>query len=504
MEASVTLMWFRRDLRLSDNVAFKNAKEQSNANETQLRAIYLDCDCPVWLLNSSSDDENFPRTRKQRDFARRAALNLSVKLKDFAIKMDVLSCTNELDIIKYCKAHNVGSIHWNSLNDQLTELGSERENFMRQELSKGLSVFEVLDPVLVGQCILSPGCIKTKSEDKPFTVFTPFSRAWLIKVSETLGKNLNEKRSVVSSEILDFEDYIPSEESAILRLKCFLNNHLTRYEEMRNFPAKDWHGSGLAVYQANGMISMTKCIEAVWDLPDSNGKRTWINELAWRDFYRHVWNAFPRVKNGQSFKPEADEIPWRMTVTAPSGVLKYASDGKNIIFLKDLGLHISYLDSDAIKDLKAWQSGLTGFPIIDAGMRQLHTCGTIPNRLRMLVASFLTKHLLIDWRLGERHFACHLIDHDTPSNNAGWQWSASTGTDSQPYFRIFSPYLQSSKFDPEATYIKRWVPELKESTVIDIHSIKNLPITYPRPIVDHSLARTRAINVFKNVFSRIK
>jgi deoxyribodipyrimidine photo-lyase len=200
------------------------------------------------------------------------------------------------------------------------------------------------------------------------------------------------------------------------------------------------------------------------------GSITWINELLWREFYKHVLTGFPRVSRHRAFRPDTEAVKWR----------------------------------NAPKDLEAWQQGRTGFPIVDAAMRQMLETGWMHNRLRMVVAMFFSKNLLLDWRDGERFFMQHLIDGDLAANNGGWQWSSSTGTDSSPYFRIFNPLSQSERFDPQGVFIKHWVPELAARNKKDIHN----PVAqgglfaeadYPAPIVDLKSSRARALAAFKSL-----
>ncbi|ERI52767.1 hypothetical protein N878_17765, partial [Pseudomonas sp. EGD-AK9] len=203
------------------------------------------------------------------------------------------------------------------------------------------------------------------------------------------------------------------------------------------------------------------------------GAVTWINELLWREFYKHILVGYPRVSMHRAFRQETEALPWR----------------------------------DAPDELAAWQQGRTGLPIVDAAMRQLRATGWMHNRLRMIVAMFLTKNLLIDWREGERFFMRQLIDGDLAANNGGWQWSASTGTDAAPYFRIFNPISQSQKFDPDGHFIRHWVPELAGLNKRDIHDPAALggllaPAGYPRPIVDLARSRERALAAFKHLGNR--
>ncbi len=258
-------------------------------------------------------------------------------------------------------------------------------------------------------------------------------------------------------------------------MHAFCAEAIDGYAEQRDFPALPGT-SQLSAYLAAGVLSVRQCLHAALaanqgEFASGNaGVVTWINELLWRDFYSHILVGYSKVSRNRAFKPETEALPWR----------------------------------DAPEDLLAWQQGRTGFPIIDAAMRQLLATGWMHNRLRMVVAMFLTKNLLIDWREGERFFMQHLIDGDLAANNGGWQWSASTGTDAVPYFRIFNPISQSQRFDPQGDFIRYWLPELKHLSNKDIHQAKQLGglferNDYPQPIVDLSSSRKRALNAFKQL-----
>lgn len=264
---------------------------------------------------------------------------------------------------------------------------------------------------------------------------------------------------------------VGGEAAAKRRLRGFLRGPAWRYHVDRDRPDVDGT-SRLSPYIRFGAISVRRCFtdalrEMGENLQAREGISKWLDELIWRDFYNSVLVHSPHVLSG-SFRPEYDQLHW----------------------------------SGSDSDFEAWCEGKTGYPFVDAGMRQLKASGWMHNRSRMVVACFLTKDLLIDWRRGERFFFESLVDGDPASNNGGWQWSASTGTDAQPYFRIFNPVTQSKKCDPEGHYIRKWIPELRDLDAKSIHAPwehQGAPTNYPRPIVDHSIQRHRAIEEFKRV-----
>jgi deoxyribodipyrimidine photo-lyase len=238
--------------------------------------------------------------------------------------------------------------------------------------------------------------------------------------------------------------------------------------------------SRLSPYLAVGVVTARQCLRAAIDANRGRldrghpGPRAWIDELIWREFYRHVLVGFPRVSMNRAFRPETEPLPWRQDE----------------------------------RQFKAWCQGRTGVPIVDAAMRQLQQEGWMHNRLRMIVAMYLAKDLFIDWRRGERHFMHHLIDGDLASNNGGWQWAASTGTDAAPYFRVFNPHRQSRRYDPEGLFIRRYVPELRELDSGSIHDPSAIDrrdfsrLGYPAPLCDHGQARRQVISAFKRLRRR--
>ncbi len=338
------------------------------------------------------------------------------------------------------------------------------------------------------QVIFEGDELLTKS-GTPFKVFTPYKKTWLTalnpahrhnhspKLNRLLSaKHLKDYSRDWSLKKLGFESaklwLTAGESGAATRLKKF-KPHLNQYEKTRDFPALPLGTSGLSVHLRFGTVSIRSLVRLAQDIPGT-GAQTWLSELIWRDFYQMILDRFPHVTTG-CFKPEYDAIQW---------------PGSN-------------------KHFKAWCAGLTGFPLIDAAMRHFQQTGWMHNRLRMIVASFLTKDLLVSWRKGERWFADHLLDFDFAANNGGWQWCASTGCDAQPYFRVFNPVTQSKKFDPEGQFIREQLPELAGFPNKRIHWPQEateeeqeqagciVGKDYPKPLVVHSRQRIQAIELFK-------
>ena len=289
-----------------------------------------------------------------------------------------------------------------------------------------------------------------------YKVFTPYSKAWRAKYGEArpilLPSGLKKQNwAPLTGNTIHSLAQMNFEPSPITIPPLDIDQELIRkYDKQRDFPALD-ATSRLGIHLRFGTISIRTLAAKTEKL-----NWTFLNELIWRDFYAMILANNPHVTE-RAFKPAYDYIPWR----------------------KDE------------EGFKAWCQGKTGYPIVDAGMRQLNQTGYMHNRVRMIVASFLTKHLLIDWRWGEAYFAAKLLDFDLASNNGGWQWAAGTGTDAQPYFRVFNPQSQTEKFDPQLKYIKKWIPEYGTQL-------------YPQPIVEHKMARLRAIETYKEALAAVK
>mgnify|MGYP000211338136 CR=1 FL=1 len=326
-----------------------------------------------------------------------------------------------------------------------------------------------------GDVFHQPGTVKTQN-DTIYHVFTPFARQWKKQLTDAvmtplLAPKKQNKINLTTDDIahywpvsnVDFRaDLWPSSTAEMTqKLHKFMSNAALKYKEIRDFPSIAGT-STLSPYLMCGAISSKQCLLSLRQKSGEWLESTWLNELIWREFYRHLTCLYPRLSRLQDFKLLRAPIPW--------------------------------IDDD--RQWQAWCTGQTGYPIVDAAMRQLLQTGWMHNRLRMVVAAFLTKLLLIDWRKGEQFFMQHLIDGDFASNNGGWQWAASTGADAAPYFRIFNPLRQSERFDSAGIFIKKFIPELSSLDKKSIHnpsSQQRKACGYPEPIVDYKFARERAL-----------
>ena len=324
--------------------------------------------------------------------------------------------------------------------------------------SAGIAVHRSTDHVYYGA-----GEVE-RPDGGPYKVFTPYKHRWLQAAENAPRAPLPSKRAargkLLSPEEIGATCEVPqarqvlSESGALRALNRFVTDGgIERYGRDRDFPARD-ATSHLSPHLRAGTIGIRTCVARALAAHDD----TWLNELIWREFYQMVLRRFPHVAGG-AFLPAGERIAWRQ----------------------------------APREFEAWCEGRTGYPIVDAAMRQLNETGWMHNRLRMIAASFLCKHLLIDWRQGERYFEQRLIDADLAQNNGGWQWCASTGTDAAPYFRIFNPITQSKRYDPDGSFIREFVPELR--------NVKDTRVHEPHdPIVDHAFARARALAVYGEAF----
>ncbi|NLF50468.1 MAG: deoxyribodipyrimidine photo-lyase [Leptolinea sp.] len=456
LEPSV-IWWIRRDLRLGNNPALLAALSSG------LKVI------PVFVL----DDRLLvsPENRRQR-FLISGLHRMAESIRESGGQL----------VIRRGKPED-------ELRRLVEETGAKRifaeEDYSPYARKRDLDVGRILPLEMVsGLTVHHPGAV-LKDDGTPYTVFTPFSRKWkslpeFNPAGRPIGSQFQKACWLESIPLPDgrpIPGFPAGEVEALTRLLSFFNDRLEDYDEARD--RMDLDGtSALSPYLRFGMISPAFLVAEVRALirkfANNKGALSWLNELVWREFYQSILYHFP-VVNRESFNPKYRNVTWRN-------------------------------DSE---ELDAWRLGMTGYPVVDAGMRQLVSTGWMHNRARMITASFLTKDLLIDWREGERWFMEKLVDGDMASNNGGWQWSAGTGTDAAPYYRIFNPVLQGKKFDPHGDYVRCWVPELGGVSAEWIHepwlmpeSLQtNLGVTvgkdYPKPIVDHRMARDRALAAYK-------
>lgn len=471
-----TLMWFREDLRLDDNTALYHAMQVA---EGGLIAVYIISPQEWRAHDMAACRVDFILRNLKILSADLAALHVPLLIREAETAKDVAKI-----LIEIAETYKVVSLYFNQQYEIDEARRDQKVEAMFQK--RGCKVFSYTD-----QVILAPGEVLTAAGNY-YTVFTPFKKAWLKQANQqklTLWpalqpqKPLGIKSDAVPKEVAGFNSVLPDdlwpagEQFAQQRLQQFLKEKIQLYAKQRDFPAAAGT-SALSPYLSAGVVSVRQCLHAVLAMDKtalSNGEdsvQVWVNELIWREFYKHIIYGFPRICMGQAFRLPTERLQW----------------------------------SNNHEHFRAWQEGMTGYPLVDAAMRQLKHAGWMHNRLRMLVAMFLVKDLWIDWRWGERYFMQHLIDGDFAANNGGWQWSASTGTDAVPYFRIFNPTSQSQKFDPEGVFIRRYCPELAHLDNKAIHApydrlspAEAKTLDYPKPIVDHAKARADAIAAFQKI-----
>jgi len=428
----ISLCWFRRDLRIEDQTALFYSLQQ----EEQV--------LPLFIFDRHILDALEDKTDARVTFIYNQIASLKAFFEKQGSSMLVKYGHPEQIFQELVQEFEVQTVY---TNRDYEPYAQSRDGQVEALLAKKNIPFLTFKD----QVIFEPGEILNGSGEF-YKVFTPFSRNWLEKFRQTRVQPLPEANwknlftcsplPFITLSEMGFEASsleIPSTqvEDAILK----------EYEAQRNFPAV-LGTSRLGIHLRFGTLSIRSLA-----LKAASLNATYLNELIWREFYMMILGNAPQVVD-RAFKPQYDQIPWRTNE----------------------------------EDFQAWCEGRTGYPIVDAGMRELNATGFMHNRVRMIVASFLTKHLLIDWRRGEAYFAKKLLDFELASNNGGWQWAAGTGTDAQPYFRVFNPDSQTEKFDKDLRYIKKWVPELGTSS-------------YPQPIVEHKFARNRAIETYKKALT---
>ncbi len=429
---SLSLCWLRRDLRLHDNAALYHALKSGQPV------------LPVFIFDKNILDQLDDRADRRVEFLVQEVNRLHDELRNigstiivrYGKPLDVWrDLTGQYDIAEVFTNHDYEVY----AKDRDREVGNLlAEGGISFHTFKDQTIFE-RDEVLTGS-------------NAPYTVFTPYSKNWLGKLNESSLKSYPTEESSANFYKADgLNEHVPTLANMGFEPvgepfppRMVSDSLLDHYDKTRDFPAQAGT-SELSMHLRFGTISIRDLARQARDAND----QTFLKELCWRDFYFQVLDHFPHVEK-HSFRREYDNIPWR--------------------------------NNEA--EFDKWCRGETGYPIVDAGMRQLNTTGWMHNRVRMITASFLCKHLLIDWRWGEAYFGKKLRDYDLSANNGGWQWAAGSGTDAAPYFRVFNPTLQAEKFDPKGEYIRQWVPEFDT-------------LDYPQPMVDHKMARQRALDVYK-------
>ena len=465
------IVWIREDFRIEYNEALATATQ----NHEYVNALYI------------YNPKNFDKKREaQKWWLSKSLENLSIDLKKLNITLEV-QLGDELEVLSILKKKDDVTVYWSKVYepDVINKGKKIRDLFIKNEIQykyfKGNILVEFQE--------------MTKDDGTPYKVFTPFWKkteqhyiskapSKLIRVKSKIKKINIFKNSISIKEILPkknwykkFEKYWdPSEKEAKKYLQELINNRIEDYGDARDIPGVNGT-SKLSPFLKFGQIH----VETIWkkcqDIKVKKiGYRKYINELGWREFSHSLINYFPQMLKG-NLRKDFDNFPW--------------------------------VKND--KFLKAWKAGMTGYPIVDAGMRELYETGWMHNRVRMIVASFLVKHLRIHWMEGEKHFKNCLVDYNEASNIAQWQWVAGCGADAAPYFRIFNPILQGEKFDKDGIYTKKWVPELKNIPNKFLYKPWELEtkyqeqikvvvgINYPKPIVDHVQARNAALDAFKTI-----
>ncbi len=432
----ISIFWFRRDLRLDDNAGLYHALK---------KGIPV---LPIFIFDKNILDKLEDKNDGRVEFIHQAILSLNEKLIEFGSSIKVFYSTPEKVFKDLTKEYTIQSVF---TNHDYEPYADERDGAVKDFLRKHKIEFKTYKD----QCIFEKEEV-TKDDGKPYTIFTPYSRKWKLRLTDFQVKAYPNKKyfkhfiQTKTFDVPTLNDMGFEKSGLEFPLTTISKSIVTNYKEQRDFPAIKGT-SKLSVHLRFGTVSIRALAKQALVLNE-----TWLNELIWRDFYMMILYHFPHAAIN-SFKPQYDRIEWRNNES----------------------------------EFKAWCEGKTGFPIVDAGMRELNETGFMHNRVRMIVASFLVKDLLIDWRWGEAYFAKKLLDFDLSANNGGWQWAAGSGCDAAPYFRVFNPTEQTKKFDPKYEYIKKWIPEFNTAK-------------YPKPIVDHASARIRVLAVYKEALSENK
>ena len=461
------LVWFRTDLRSCDHPALSHACRDQD--ETVIAVVYRSPE--QWQQHGLGPRRINLMTAAMVQLQQRLAdLNISLIIREvdhFQKQVD--------DLLTLCQQFKIDELNFNieyEINERHRDI----------EVTKLCHQHNITVNKFHDQCLLEPGSVTTQQGD-PYRVYSPFRKAWTKLMTDQIRAPFAapEPRTTAIDPQLLAHSVTPDvsqdplwsvdEDKAHNALEVFLTDKGQSYEEDRNIPSIEGT-SRLSMLIALGILSARQCVYSAWQHNDnqliggSPGLDGWINELIWREFYRHLIVAYPDLCKHKAFKPETESVAWRYDE----------------------------------EDFAAWCEGRTGYPIVDAAMKQLNQTGWMHNRLRMISAMFLTKHLLIDWRWGEKYFNQMLVDADFASNNGGWQWSASTGADGAPYFRIFNPTAQSQKFDKDGVFICQYLPKLAGLSSKARHEpsvIERQQCGYALPVVEHKFGRQRALDAFK-------
>lgn len=434
MQTPIVLFWFRRDLRLEDNTGLFHALVEAK----KTGAMVL----PIFIFDRAILDKLEDKQDRRVHFIHQVltALQASLVSKEKSLYVAYGKPLEEIE--KLTKTYTVTALY---TNHDYEPYALERDAAVAAMLAKkGIAFHSYKDQVIFEKSEV------VKDDTKPYTVFTPYANKWRAHWEGNVPKT-NPSEKGIAYMLTQPPQAIPSlkkmgfeQTDLVIPPKKWELNTVKKYSDQRNFPAIKGSTTHLSVHLRFGTLSVRQLA-----LETKSINSTFFNELIWRDFYHMILWHFPNVGKGKSFKPQYDFIEWRNNE----------------------------------KEFEAWCAGKTGYPIVDAGMRELNATGFMHNRVRMIVASFLTKHLLIDWRWGEAYFAQKLLDFDLAANNGGWQWASGSGCDAAPYFRVFNPRLQTEKFDKQLQYIRHWIPELDS-------------FEYPAPIVVHEFARERVLAAY--------
>ncbi|MBE7648282.1 cryptochrome/photolyase family protein [Tenacibaculum finnmarkense] len=428
MTNKVAIFWFRRDLRLEDNVALFNALNSSN------KVV------PLFIFDEEILDK-LPKNDARVSFIYQTLQQLDTDLKAVGSSL-LIKKGNPLKIWKTITSEfDVSAVYTNKDYEPYgLQRDAEISDFLK---SKSIDFLSYKDQVIFEKAEV------TKNDGLPYTVYTPYKNKWLQKFNaEEDLKN----HAIIFNNFHQFKSKTPSLKSigfneSSIKVKSYNLSNLANYDEVRDFPFTD-KTSYLSPYFRFGLVSVRKMVQFALKT-----NATFLNELIWREFFMQVLFHFPKVVTN-NFKQKYDAIPWRNNQA----------------------------------EFEKWCKGETGYPMVDAGMRQLNKTGYMHNRVRMITAGFLCKHLLIDWRWGEAYFAEKLLDYELSANNGNWQWAAGTGCDAAPYFRVFNPEAQLKKFDKDLQYIRKWIENFDE-------------LNYPQPMVEHKFARERAISTYKEALN---